>query len=171
MKDCGSCALCCKLPELPGFKPPGVWCPNIDLKKHKERCKAYEERPKGCREFECMWRLYDSAPEDMRPDRCGVLFEVLEEEKVVALLVDYKKVKNLNWTKGKSGAVIIEMRNRGYVVGARVNGSRHLFLPKGVAKEEAMNRIISAWERKNDRTKLHRGPDRLDFSGRVDGLE
>jgi hypothetical protein len=40
----------------------------------------YEDRPDGCREFECAWLQMERAGIEMRPDRCGVVFEKLSDD-------------------------------------------------------------------------------------------
>jgi hypothetical protein len=37
-------------------------------------CGIYERRPPVCRRFACAWLSAENLPEELRPDRCGVLF-------------------------------------------------------------------------------------------------
>jgi len=71
--NCGECTLCCKLLDIKETdSKPGEYC------KHCEPgvgCKIYNERPKPCRIFECAWKQMKHAGEELRPDRCNVLFE------------------------------------------------------------------------------------------------
>jgi hypothetical protein len=74
---CGSCTACCRVYAIPAFdKPAGKWCEYCDIGKG---CKAYETRPKHeCADFECLWlemnRLGHEPADDLRPDRCKVVF-------------------------------------------------------------------------------------------------
>lgn len=71
MRTCGGCTACCKLMGVTELsKPPGVWCAHC---KKGVGCGVYEDRPTGCRDFECLW-LASAMPEEMRPDRAKVVF-------------------------------------------------------------------------------------------------
>lgn len=72
-KDCRACGLCCKVPFIPELnKPSHVMCCN----RMNDGCKIYNNRPDGCRRFECLWlkslRTTKPMPAELRPDRCGV---------------------------------------------------------------------------------------------------
>jgi uncharacterized protein len=73
-KSCGECTLCCKtMPVEEVSKPEGKWCTHCKVGKG---CGIYATRPQPCIDFECFW--LQSPPEamgdDLRPDRCGVVF-------------------------------------------------------------------------------------------------
>lgn len=58
-------------PGESGFtKPPNMPCPHLI----QIGCGIYNERPSVCRRFECAWISAPNLPDEMRPDRCGVLF-------------------------------------------------------------------------------------------------
>src|SRR5688572_24190989 len=78
--DCGSCTLCCKLlgvtlEDGTRLTEAGQWC------KHclpGDGCAIYRDRPKACRDFECVWLQSQSKPgaelpAEMRPDRSHVV--------------------------------------------------------------------------------------------------
>lgn len=59
-----------------GNKPPGEHCQFCDL---GVGCTRYEDRPKNCQEFECMWLQSQrdpkkAMPPDFRPDRLKAMF-------------------------------------------------------------------------------------------------
>lgn len=87
--SCGSCTLCCKVMSVPEIeKPSGAWCSDCDP---GHGCNVYDERPKSCREFECVWLQMQAgdtnwAPE-LRPDRSHVVFMVTQKDKL-AIYVD-----------------------------------------------------------------------------------
>jgi hypothetical protein len=93
MKGCGSCTLCCTLmrvemaPRPEPAKPEGVKCSHVCRK----GCGIYEQRPKACAEFECLWLMSqkrsdptEQLPKALRPDKSGVVLEVNTHQAVVA---------------------------------------------------------------------------------------
>jgi len=57
-------------------KPPAVWCEHCTPGKG---CNIYEDRPPTCREFECLWLLDESWPEDVRPDKSHVVMAATKD--------------------------------------------------------------------------------------------
>jgi len=77
--------MCCfttHVSELP--KPSWTICPHCT----GFGCGIYPTRPASCRAFECGWYRDPAAPDDLRPDRCGVMIEVLDGTHVVMAVVD-----------------------------------------------------------------------------------
>lgn len=69
-RGCGPCQACCtwlKVPELP--KDAGKVCEHLC----HSGCGIYDQRPRSCRKFECLW-LKGELPEEARPDKIGVIF-------------------------------------------------------------------------------------------------
>ena len=53
-RDCGSCSLCCILPDIAEFdKPANEPCRHCLV---GGGCDAYDVRPSTCRDFFCLWR-------------------------------------------------------------------------------------------------------------------
>lgn len=81
-RPCGGCTMCCKLPaappstQLPEGKPAGVWCQHCDKGKG---CRIYADRPQGCRDFMCLWKVMPDFPEELRPDKCKVMWQLTED--------------------------------------------------------------------------------------------
>lgn len=74
MRDCGRCAWCCYFPTAPELnKPTNEWCKHCDIGKG---CSIYKDRPLSCKQFECLWYKQNQIPESLRPDKCGVMFEL-----------------------------------------------------------------------------------------------
>lgn len=76
-RECGECRACCvvlgfeaRAGEAPFAKPAGEPCPHLI----QIGCAIYDERPAVCRRFQCGWIQADNLPDELRPDRCGVLF-------------------------------------------------------------------------------------------------
>lgn len=67
---CGACTLCCQFYGVAEIdKPAGVWCRHCG----PAGCGIHPTRPQACRNFECFWLMDPAFPEDLRPDRCGVV--------------------------------------------------------------------------------------------------
>jgi len=76
-RTCGECRACCivlgfeaREDESPFRKAAGLPCPQLAAC----GCAIYAERPPVCRRFECGWLNAPNLPDELRPDRCGVLF-------------------------------------------------------------------------------------------------
>lgn len=82
-RSCGKCTMCCKLAAVPELaKPVNRWCDHCDVGR---RCRIYDSRPPSCVRYSCLWESGELA-EDLRPDRCKVLFERLPGKQVVIAL-------------------------------------------------------------------------------------
>jgi len=72
MQKCGECKACCKILLIEEVdSKPNEWCQHCN----KNGCRIYDIRPKGCREFMCTWLQMNHVGIEMRPDKCGVVFE------------------------------------------------------------------------------------------------
>lgn len=56
--------------EAPFAKPPRTECKHLG----ERGCRIYRERPPVCRRFQCAWLMAPNLPDELRPDRCGVMF-------------------------------------------------------------------------------------------------
>jgi hypothetical protein len=82
MKECGECSLCCTLLTVKDIdKSAGVVCNYCT-----EKCDIYETRPQGCRDFNCAYVQMDDVNIAMRPDKCGVVFEKINNTLVLGVL-------------------------------------------------------------------------------------
>jgi hypothetical protein len=74
-RTCGTCTLCCRLlPVRELEKPRDRWCSHCVK---ESGCGIYDERPRGCREWSCLWlQRPGDLPEHLRPDRCKVIVDV-----------------------------------------------------------------------------------------------
>lgn len=76
-RSCGGCTACCTAVAVEELsKPPGVACEHID---RAVGCSVYDRRPKGCREWSCLW-LQGAFEDAARPDRLGVVVDCLSKE-------------------------------------------------------------------------------------------
>ena len=117
MTACGSCTMCCKLKAVDEIaKPMGRWCTHCDVGRG---CRIYDARPKGCRDYECLWLLSQDkpgrqAPADARPDRSKVVLEATTDGEGLVAHVDPGSPHA--WREGYAGKVIDRMRRDGFRV-------------------------------------------------------
>jgi hypothetical protein len=82
MQECGGCTFCCLVLEIPDVPSKhNEWCKHCDS---GVGCKIYGTHPKGCREFQCAWSQMENVGKELRPDKCGVLFEKATDSVMLA---------------------------------------------------------------------------------------
>lgn len=70
-RSCGQCTACCRILEIEALaKPAGILCHHSS----GVACTIYPERPDACARWYCLWRRIGALPEELRPDRSGVVF-------------------------------------------------------------------------------------------------
>ncbi len=72
-RSCGPCTVCCRVLEIKALhKPAGILC------RHNTgtACGIYPERPEACARWHCLWRKIGALPDELRPDRSGVVFSL-----------------------------------------------------------------------------------------------
>ena len=127
MKDCGSCALCCKLLDVPGLAGPGTQCPHCNPGCAAGCCTIHENRPQVCLGFDCFWKA-ESWPDWLRPDRCGVIFEALPG--VETVLASIEPSTPNAWRKPEIRRVIEILRGKGRPIVLKSLQGPVIFLPK-----------------------------------------
>lgn len=90
MNHCGTCTMCCKLMGVDELaKPACVWCDHAD---RSRGCTIYDARPKGCRDYECVWLVSQGLPSalgpELRPDRSRVMLNMSLDGTFVVAHVD-----------------------------------------------------------------------------------
>jgi hypothetical protein len=69
-------------------KPAGKWCEHCDI---GVGCKIYEQRPPLCVDFACLWlqmkQRGSEVADDLRPDRCKVVFSPTTKEGLFSAMV------------------------------------------------------------------------------------
>jgi len=82
-RSCGTCTLCCRLPEIDLFdKPADVWCTNCT----GTGCSIYADRPSVCRDFLCLWMTSETLGDEWAPLRSKMM--VYEQGQQITVLVD-----------------------------------------------------------------------------------
>jgi hypothetical protein len=86
-RSCGGCNACCKVAAVPEIdKPAGQWCEHCAI---GQGCRIYAERPQACRDFYCLWKVMPDFPEELRPDRCKVIWQMTEDGEAAVATPDY----------------------------------------------------------------------------------
>ena len=142
MKICGDCAVCCYHCNVPEMKSPaGEMC----SKNTGTGCSIYESRPDVCKPFECLWLSQEQIPDELRPDRCGVMFEIPFGSDTWIGYVSPKKpdaLENVEVLK-----LIYRINEAGHSVSVMTpDGKNHFSLANNVTKQEMHDQINSACE-------------------------
>jgi hypothetical protein len=153
MRKCDDCGLCCKLLDVPGLAKLGEWCSNASPGCLGGCCTIHKKRPVFCQKYECLWRLSNVLGDELKPNRCGVVFEAYHEEHLVTALIDNAKTlaekKGYRiWTRGPVRLLIERMLQDGYSVWILDGGERHLLLAPNDNEISVFQRSKRAWERK-----------------------
>lgn len=83
-RSCGTCTLCCRLPDIEAFsKPANEWCSNCSK---DGGCSIYEVRPQLCRDFFCLWMTTEALGEEWEPTRSKMM--VYRQGPQLTVLVD-----------------------------------------------------------------------------------
>ena len=83
-RSCGSCTLCCRLPDIDLFdKPANEWCRHCIAGKG---CSIYADRPSVCRDFLCLWMLDEGLDAAWEPSRSHMM--IYRQGPQVTVLVD-----------------------------------------------------------------------------------
>ncbi len=76
-RDCGPCTLCCTVLRVDDLKKlGGVACAH--LRADSAGCGIYQDRPRICRTYRCLW-LQGGLEDDDRPDRLDAVLDLLTE--------------------------------------------------------------------------------------------
>lgn len=71
-RACGACTLCCKVYDVPEAETiAGAWCRHCAP---GSGCRIWENRPKQCRDFHCLWLTQDWLGPEWKPDRAKIVF-------------------------------------------------------------------------------------------------
>jgi len=144
-RNCGSCTLCCLVTRVPEFeKLENIWCSHCNINKD---CNIYEQRPLSCKKFECEWYSNAKLDENLRPDKCGVVFEKFTDLTYFAL-VDPNRA--LAWQDKCIMDFINQLLFTGHAVAitSGINSEKHIIVPIGYTPEDIWTDIITTAKRK-----------------------
>jgi hypothetical protein len=144
MKECGACSECCKPEYMHGFAAESYWCPHVKPKIKTGCCAIYNTTiPKTCSKFICVWLQNTDLEEDLRPDRCGTMIEMYQEEKFLVANVNIGIIPPHAIIKYMSSMV-----DSGWILWIRSGNTKHLVLPKGATEGKALQLFDAALKRK-----------------------
>jgi len=150
-KECDECSLCCNLLDVPDLAPGGEWCPHAAP--GCGGCLIHAKRPEQCHGFDCFWKA-EGWPDELRPDRCHVLFEALPT--VLTILVTMDSDYPESWKDPLIISTIQKLVNKGRPVVVRDPFSRTYFYPpEGKTRAHIMADIHQVLRLHDDSAKLH----------------
>jgi hypothetical protein len=94
-RECGDCTVCCVSLRIENDqlqKLAGSPCVHLC---DTGGCSIYDVRPDVCRSWYCGWRILPGLPDELRPDRSGLLFRIdnLGDSRIILeALRDYEAV-------------------------------------------------------------------------------
>ena len=145
MKNCGSCTWCCYFLEVREYSSPvNKYC------KHcipNQGCGIHSQRKKVCRDFDCLWRLEPQFPDDLRPDKCGVVFEPPNGCRTFVGYVDPDN--HTKWQDSKVQILIRKLNDAGYpvVIFQGPKRKKIAFTVPGMSLKDVQNDIYQAWSK------------------------
>lgn len=126
VRPCGDCTMCCRILPVPQLrKPAGRTCTHCRV---GQGCGIYADRPPVCRTWQCLWSTSPDLPEELRPDRCGVMLFVNGRDGVA--VVDPERA--VDWRTGMVGQAIAKLARRMPVVWVSHGSERYACGPGGV---------------------------------------
>lgn len=150
-RECGDCVACCKFPaiDVPELrKPADVLCPHNTGR----GCSIYEQRPQPCRTWHCLWRRIAAMPDEARPDRVGVVFEIVSDEKpslpFERLYVLARGLEGPDAFDHPLVGAIIDMfaRQGALPVFAAANDRKTLIYPDAQLADAILNPVSTIWQ-------------------------
>ena len=129
-RTCGDCTACCKILGVEELdKPAGTQCVHCDPGKG---CKIYEQRPATCREFACTWLQHGNLPDELRPDRCHVVFWNPEDNQSLMMGMEDEHHPGAH-DKGMALRFIMHMAHHGCRVEVIAGDQKHTFVRQEIS--------------------------------------
>lgn len=89
-RACGTCTLCCRLPEIDAFaKPANAWCDHCLPEKG---CAIYHHRPTLCRDFLCLWMTSAALSPEWEPARSRMMIYTQGPQTTVLVDPDHPEI-------------------------------------------------------------------------------
>ena len=133
--DCDGCTLCCDLLPVPILnKKPYDKCVHCKLSK----CLIHDHKPDFCESYDCMYAQVSDLPLELRPDKCWVIYEKINEEVIYGLQHPDRKPTKMAVKQAK------DFIDQGFsVVIKKKNNRMQIFLAEGHNGKEVENIIIN----------------------------
>ncbi len=91
MPNCGGCTACCTafiIKELD--KPAHTQCQHCD-----NGCSVHDSKPAECGQFNCAYIQSGIDNINLRPDKCGVIFEMLDDKTFFSTVIKGMEISDL----------------------------------------------------------------------------
>lgn len=132
MSRCGACTLCCELLEVAVLhKAANTQCLHCV---RGTGCSIWENRPAVCRQYFCLWAVSNKLPENLRPDKCGVVFEPLRDRPIMLALTSPERPDA--WRGAHTMHLIEMLLQSGTAVIATDGTDKNVLLPEGQTADE-----------------------------------
>lgn len=137
--ECGECTLCCKVLPVGELKSPaGEYCKHCTI---GVGCSIYSQRPKVCRDFLCSYAQVSNVSIELRPDKCGAIFEKISDKVFLGTREDGIEINQF------AKKQIKEFNIQGFsVVINSQNGLAKLYLAPGHNRDEIMLEVLERQE-------------------------
>jgi hypothetical protein len=114
MKSCGECQACCWLFYLPFLdKPIRTNCPH----QCDKGCAIYnQKRHPVCEEFWCEWLHRENWGEELRPDKCGIIFHRRGKTEDGTLVIEASEFNPYSWLRRTNRRAIDRLVGVGHIV-------------------------------------------------------
>jgi len=143
--DCDGCTLCCKLIKIEWMdSPAGEYCKECDP---GIGCKIYDNAPEKCLLFKCAYNQMEKASINMRPDKCGIIFERLDDIIIGTIKPELETISNDIFKQLES------FKNEGFSFVLYKKGQKPYVNTTGnYEKHEILNKIAMELKRINGST-------------------
>ena len=116
MLSCDGCTACCKIMQVRELEKAGnVWCEHCNI---GAGCRIYDDRPKSCRDFECVWLQTQKGIKplalELRPDHSKVVISTTNDGKDIVLNVGTDRPDA--WNHGAAAKLVSSMLQDGITV-------------------------------------------------------
>lgn len=85
-RSCGDCTGCCTIVPVPQVQKAAhercrflAAVAPFEAAPRAGNCTIYADRPSSCRAWSCLWLVDMDLPDEARPDRCGVVFDMMAD--------------------------------------------------------------------------------------------
>lgn len=134
-RSCGECDACCVWLDVEDegiAHTRGVRCPRLG---DDGKCQSYDERPRTCRDFECLWLVGFGGEED-RPDRLGVILHLMPPTSGV-VVVAANEIRPGAVDEKRAAETIKEIAWQAPVITVRLDGSKSSKIPVRFQRDDA----------------------------------
>lgn len=132
-KECGRCSACCEILEVSFPDHDKAFQERCIYQNPYGGCGIYEDRPSECQTFMCSWMTMPSMPDPCRPDRLGVMFKSVMDDKhsspfTKACVVGYTQGDMDSFYSDEAKACYRMFWGKGTAVWLHITGSKNILV-------------------------------------------